>query len=136
MDGQLPVTADEAIRSARAALNRAIVAKDANAIAAVLAEEYHVVTALNSQRSGRDENRRSWEAMFVDDPSATFERTPRQIDVHDELGMAQETGDWNGTFSAGAVPVTVSGVYSAKWQRTESGQWMLLAEIFTPLQRA
>lgn len=130
------MTADDAIRSARAALNRAIVAKDANAIAALLAVEYHVVTALNSQRFGREESRRSWEEMFVDDPAATFERTPRQIDVNDELRMAHETGDWNGTFSAGTVPVSVSGVYSAKWQRAEDGQWLLLAEIFTPLERA
>ncbi len=130
------MTADEAIRAARAALNRAIIAKDANAVAALLAEEYHVVTALNSQRFGREESRRSWETMFVDDPSATFERTPRQIDVNDVLGMAHETGDWSGTFSAGSVPVSVSGVYAAKWQRAESGHWLLLAEIFTPLERA
>lgn len=127
--------AEEAIRSARTALNRAILAKDANAIAAILAEEYHVITALNSQRSGREESRRSWEEMFAGDPSATFERTPRQIDVNDELGMAHEIGDWNGTFSAGEVPVSVS-IYSAKWQRAESDRWLLLAEIYTPLKRA
>lgn len=130
------MTADEAIRSARAALNRAIVAKDANAVAALLAEEYHVVTALNSQRFGREENRRGWATMFADDPAATFERTPRQIDVNDELGMAHETGDWNGAFTAGSVPVSVSGAYAAKWQRGADGRWLLLAEIFTPLKRA
>lgn len=126
----------ETVTAARAALNRAIAAKDANAIAAVLAEEYHIVTALNSQRFGREESRRSWETMFADDPAATFERTPRQIDVNDELGMAHETGDWAGTFSAGSGPVSVSGIYSAKWQRAESGQWLVLAEIYTPLKRA
>jgi len=136
VDGQPALRAAEAIRAARAALNRAIVAKDANAIAALLADEYHIITALNSQRFGREESRRSWETMFADDPNATFERTPSRIDVNDELGMAHETGDWSGVFTAGSVPVSVGGIYSAKWQRAGSGQWLLLAEIYTPLRRA
>lgn len=126
----------EAIAAARNALNRAIVAKDANAIADLLAEAYHVVTALNSQRSGREESRKAWEEMFVSDPAATFERIPAQIEVNEELGMAQETGVWTGRFRAGADPVNVSGVYAAKWERAPDGRWLLLAEVFTPLNRA
>ena len=122
----------EAIRAARHALNRAIVAKDADAIADLLAEEYHVVTALNSQRSGREESRRAWADMFVNDPMATFERIPSSIEVNEQLGMAHETGRWTGTFRAAADPVNVSGTYSAKWSRTGE-TWLLLAEIFTPL---
>ena len=126
----------EAITAARHALNRAIVAKDANAIADLLADAHHVITALNSQRSGREESRKAWTEMFASDPEATFERTPTQIEVNEELGMAHETGDWTGTFRAGADPVNVSGVYAAKWERAPDGRWLLLAEIFTPLKRA
>ena len=126
----------EAITAARHALNRAIVAKDADAIAELLADAHHVVTALNSQRSGREESRRAWAEMFADDPAATFERIPARIDVNEELGMAHETGDWTGTFRAGADPVNIAGVYSAKWERTADARWLLLAEIFTPLKRA
>jgi uncharacterized protein (TIGR02246 family) len=129
------MNATDAIAAAREALNRAIVAKDANAIAELLSESYHVVTALNTQRSGREENRKSWEAMFADDPDARFERTPQRIDVNEELGLAHEAGEWNGTFRAGPTPVSIAGVYSAKWERTADGAWLLLAEIFTPLAR-
>jgi ketosteroid isomerase-like protein len=122
----------EAITAARHALNRAIVAKDADAIAELLAGDYHVVTALNSQRSGREESRRAWADMFLSDPAATFERIPVRIDVNEALGMAHENGQWNGTFRAAADPVDVSGVYSAKWVRSDA-TWLLLAEIFTPL---
>lgn len=126
----------EAIAAARLELNRAIVARDADAIAALLAEAYHVVTALSSQRSGREESRKAWAEMFASDPAATFERVPSRIDVNEELGMAHETGDWTGTFRAGVEPVNVSGVYAAKWERAPEGRWLLLAEIFTPLERA
>ncbi len=122
-----------AITEARDALNRAIVAKDADAVAALLAEAYHVVTALNTQRSGREESRKAWAEMFSSDPDATFERIPSRIDVNETLGMAHETGDWTGTFRAGADPVNVSGVYAAKWERAADGRWLLLAEVFTPL---
>ena len=122
----------EAITAARHALNRAIVARDADAIADLLAEEYHVVTALNSQRSGREDSRRAWAEMFVNDPLAAFARFPSSIEVNEQLGMAHETGRWTGTFRAAADPVNVSGAYSAKWER-KGGAWLLLAEIFTPL---
>jgi len=125
----------DAINAGRDALNRAIVAKDPDAIADLLGEAYHVVTALNTQRAGREESRRAWAEMFAGDPSATFERVPARIDVNDELGMAHETGDWTGIFRAGADPVSVSGVYAAKWERNADGTWVLLAEVFTPLAR-
>ena len=115
----------DAVRAARAAINEAIAQRDASAIGAWLLPDYHVVTARSAQRSGRDESVKSWAALFELDPAARFVRMPEEIVVSDEWGMAHERGRWE---SGG-----VSGVYAAKWHRTEDG-WRLQAEIFTPVE--
>ena len=124
---------EEAINAARTALNDAIAARDADAMAAIFSESYHVVTALNTQRSGREESRRSWAAMFADDPTARYERIARGVEVNVEMGLAHEWGEWNGTFRNGDHQISAGGVYAAKWERVSDGRWLLLAEIFTPL---
>jgi uncharacterized protein (TIGR02246 family) len=80
---------EQAITAARSALNDAIAARDADAMAAVFSESYHVVTALNTQRSGREESRRSWAAMFAGDPTARYERITRRVEVNAEMGPAR-----------------------------------------------
>lgn len=116
------MTSADAIRAARAAINDAIARRDAEGIGAWLLEDYHVVTARSVQRNGRDESVKSWAAMFELDPQSSFVRTPEEIHVDEVWGMAQEHGRW--------VGVAMSGVYSAKWHRTEEG-WRLVAEVFT-----
>jgi uncharacterized protein (TIGR02246 family) len=119
---------EAAIREARRASNEAIARRDAAAIASLLMPAYHVVTARGAQRQGRDESRRNWEAMFAADSALRYERIPIEVRVHEELGVAHETGEWTGT----AAGEQLRGVYSARWQRVE-GAWRIEAEIFVPL---
>ena len=53
--------------------------------------------------------------------------------VNEAWGLAHETGSWEGTFTSEAQTVRSSGVYSARWQRSESGRWMVDSEIFVTL---
>lgn len=123
----------EAIRAARAAFNDALARRDAGAISALLLPTYHVVTARSLHRDGRDASVRSWSDLFEHDATATHDRTPVEIHVNEEWGMAEEHGQWTGTLMAIDGPMTVSGVYAAKWHNTGEG-WLLQAEMFTPLR--
>jgi ketosteroid isomerase-like protein len=122
----------QAIRAARAAINEAIDRRDSEGIAAFFLPTYHVVTARSMHRDGKEQSRRGWADMFERDKTATYGRTPDEIYVNEEWGMAEEHGRWSGTVNAIDGLLEVSGVYAAKWHFTAEG-WLLEAEIFTPL---
>lgn len=54
--------------------------------------------------------------MFDRDPTLVYRRSPREVRVNQPWGLAEELG-----------------VYAAKWQRAEGGEWLLQAEVFTTL---
>ena len=121
-----------AIQAAREALNDAIARRDLTGIAQYLAADYHIVTALNTQRDSREASVRSWAEMFESDPAAAYRRTPGEIHINEELGLAQEHGRWSGTMTTPGGVIELGGIYAAKWLRTAEG-WQLRAEIYTPL---
>lgn len=125
-------SSDQAIRTARAAINDAIRRRDLAGIGAFLLPSYHVVTARSMQRDGKNASVQSWADMFERDTTATYGRTPDAIHINEDWGMAQEHGQWTGTLLAKEGPMELAGVYAAKWHLTAEG-WLLQAEIFTPL---
>lgn len=126
------MTSHERILAAREAINRAIAARDVDGIAVHFLPNYSVVTPRSKHCNGRDASARSWADVFEHDPKATYSRTPEQIHINENWGMAQEHGRWTATVSAKAGPLELAGVYAAKWQMAD-GEWRLEAEIFTPL---
>ena len=122
-----------AIRNARESFNEAIAKHDAVAIGNFLAPEYHIVTGRSDQFHGADEEPRRWADVFEEDPAVMYRRAPREIRVNELWGLAEELGDWTGSYSAQNGMVNASGVYSAKWQRAENGEWLIQAEVFTTL---
>jgi ketosteroid isomerase-like protein len=125
----------QAIRAARAAINEAIERRDPEGIAAYFLPEYHVVTARSHQRHGKEAAARSWATVFSHDAHSTHISTPEVIHAHDAWGMAAEHGQWSARLMAKQGPMEISGVYAAKWHLTATG-WLLLAEIFTPMNVA
>ena len=126
-------SSEEAIRAARQAINDAIARRDVDAIGEFLLPNYHVVTARSMHRDGKDASVRSWADMFKHDAAATYGRTPVEIHVNEGWGMAEEHGRWKGTLTAIDGPLSLEGVYAAKWHLTENG-WRLEAEIYTPIE--
>lgn len=122
------------IRNARMQFNAAIAARDLAAIEEVLAPSYHIVTGRSAQSQGAVVEVDSWRETFSADPSFACERTPDQIVVNEDWGLAQELGRWVCNYTADGEPVRSNGVYSAKWQRTEKEKWVLQAEIFTTME--
>ena len=127
-------TSSDLIRAAREAFNHAIAEKDAKRIRPLLAASYHLVTGRSDQFHGADEEEIRWAELFQNDPTAIYRRTPREITANDSWGIAEELGNWQGEYSINGNLVRVSGVYAAKWQRTQNNNWVLQAEVFTTIK--
>lgn len=127
----LPV--EDLIREARERFNQAIVDRDIDAIRSLLMPSYHIVTGRSDQSHGADEEARRWAERFRTDPTVTYRRTPREITINEDWGLAEELGNWKGNYTTNGVLVHTSGVYAAKWQRAEDGEWVLQAEMFTTI---
>jgi len=127
-------TSNETIRQARERFNIAVANKDAATIRALLAPSYHIVTGRSDQNHGQDEEAKRWASMFQSDPTAIYVRTTREITVNESWGLAEELGNWKGSYTLNKNLVSASGVYSAKWQRTQRGDWVLQAEVFTTIE--
>lgn len=124
---------EDIIREARERFNTAIADRDVEVIRSLLAPEYHIVTGRSEQSHGADEEARRWTARFRDDPTVIYRRTPRDVTVNEDWGLAEELGNWKGTYTTEDVLVHTSGVYAAKWQRAEDGEWVIQAEVFTTI---
>ena len=127
-------TSTDLIHAAREAFNRAIAEKDAKRIRPLLAASYHLVTGRSDQFHGADEEEIRWAELFQSDPSAVYRRSPREITANEAWGIAEELGNWQGEYSINENLVRAAGVYAAKWQRTQNGNWVLQAEIFTTIK--
>ena len=127
------ITSEDLIRAARQRFNIAIEYKDAEAIYALLAPSYHIVTGRSTQNHGAEQEKARWAEVFRTDPTAVYIRTPRQITINEAWGLAEELGNWTGRYTAEGTLVQASGIYSAKWQRTEDGEWVMQVEVFTTL---
>lgn len=126
-------TSHDLIRAARERFNSAIEYKDADAIHSLLAPSYHIVTGRSAQNHGAEQEKARWAEVFRTDPTAVYARIPREIAINEAWGIAEELGNWSGRYTAKGMLVQASGVYAAKWQRTEDGEWVVQVEVFTTL---
>lgn len=129
----MSLNSDEMIRAARERFNLAIAEHDIVTIRSLLAPTYHIVTGRSAQNHGADEEAARWAEVFRADPTAVYRRTPREITINEQWGIAQELGKWQGSYTAEGTLIHASGVYAAKWQKTEAGKWVLQVEVFTTL---
>jgi ketosteroid isomerase-like protein len=128
---EMPV--EDTIRETRERFNVAIETRDVDVIRSLLAPEYHIVTGRSEQSHGAGREAQRWAERFRSDPTVTYRRTPREVTINEDWGLAEELGNWRGTDTTEGVLVHTSGVYAAKWQRAEDGEWLLQAEMFTTI---
>jgi ketosteroid isomerase-like protein len=126
-------TSDEMIRAARERFNIAIADKDVETIRSMLVSTYHIVTGRSAQNHGAEEEMARWSETFRADPTTIYRRTPREITINEDWGLAEELGNWKGSYTVEGTLIHASGVYAAKWQRAEDGAWVLQVEVFTTL---
>ena len=127
------VPVEDLIREARERFNMAIAERDVAAIRSLLAPSYHIVTGRSEQSHGADEEAKRWAERFASDPTVMYRRSPREVTINEDWGLAEELGNWKGTYTTEGVLVHASGVYAAKWQRAEDRMWVLQAELFTTI---
>jgi ketosteroid isomerase-like protein len=126
-------TSNELIHAARDKFNKAIADKDSESIRSLLAPSYHIVTGRSTQNHGVEEESKRWAGLFRDDPTAIYRRTPREITINESWGIAEELGNWQGSYTAQGTLTTAFGVYTAKWQRSTKDEWKVQVEVFTTL---
>jgi ketosteroid isomerase-like protein len=131
--GAEPLEAVE-IRAARRSFNEAIASRDLDVISALLMPTYHIVTGRSAQSEGHDANVAAWQDMFATDSTMIYVRSTREVRVNREFGLAEELGDWTGSYTSDGFPGEAGGVYAAKWQRATDGRWLLQSEVFTTLE--
>ena len=118
-----------AIRSARAAFNRALAEGNLAGVTAVLADRVVLVAGSDSAvLAGRKAQLAVWKRDFADPARAVFERLPERIVVSAAAPIAMEYGRWHGA-SRGNAADFAAGSYAAKW-RCFGGTWKIEAETF------
>lgn len=124
--------AELAIRTARAAFNRALAAADLAAIGPVLAPQAVLVAGTDSAViAGRKPQLAAWKREFAVRERCIYTRTPESVIVSPIEPIAFEHGRWQGA-SAATGAIAASGAYTAKWRDTGSG-WQIEAELFLTL---
>lgn len=61
-------------------------------------------------------------------------RTPKEVEVNTERGLAWETGTWKGYDLATGNKAVNGGNYSAMWTK-ETGVWLIKSELFVSLSK-
>lgn len=126
--------AADSIREARERFNRAIGERKLAPIEALLLEDFVLITGRSAKFFGAEAYLDLWRNDFASDASMVYVRTPREVRVNEDFGLAEELGDWEGRGRNARDTGGASGVYAAKWQRAEDGRWLLQSEVFTTLE--
>jgi len=124
---------EESIRAVREASNTALKALDEEANFKFLTDDVMITTGNGTLLSGKNELKAYIESAADADPMYWI-RTPGEIIVNEERGLAWETGVWHG-YSADDPeeenPI-VQGKYAAQWILT-SGEWKIQSQLFVTL---
>lgn len=122
-----------AIRSRRAAFNRAIAEGDAGAIGPLLARDCVMVTGSDSAViAGRLAQVKVWKREFAASSRLVYVRRTERIELSHVETIAMEYGHWEGQSPTATLP-QAAGSYVAKWRETQDG-WVIEAEVFATLR--
>lgn len=120
-----------AIRSRRAAFNRALADGDLGAIGSLLAAEAVLVTGTDSAvLPSRKAQLHAWKQEFAAPDRAIYTRLPDVVEVSPVQPLALEHGKWRAVTIAGES--VASGSYTAKWRKVRD-EWVIEAEIYLTL---
>ena len=125
-------TDEAAIRVARGAQNRAIVAGDVDRVASFWTEDVAIRRGLGQAVIGRTAYRKLFESASSHDSTIVYQRQPTGVDVSPTWPLAFETGTWAGYLGGIKGTPVVRGRYSAQWVKRD-GRWLIRSEVFVAL---
>ncbi|NBC28047.1 MAG: DUF4440 domain-containing protein [Bacteroidetes bacterium] len=117
----------------REASNRALKSLKDDTYLNFLTDDVLITTGNGTLLSGKDELKAYVESAVDADPMYWI-RTPEEVIVNEESGLAWETGIWHG-YSADdqdGENSLVQGNYAAQWNRA-SGEWKIQSQLFVTL---
>jgi len=125
----------DAVRSARAAQNRAIAALDTAAVARFWTEDVEIRRGLGALVLGREEYKR----LFNPDSGAVargeeliYQREPASVVVSEQWPLAYEEGTWIGHRGRADGPALIGGRYAAQWVK-RGEHWLIRGEVYVAL---
>jgi len=122
---------DLAIRTRRAAFNRALADADLTAIGPILAQNAILVAGTDSAvMSGRKQQLLVWKREFAAPDRTIYTRLPDRIEPSPIAPIAFEHGHWQGVSLSGQP--LASGSYTTKWRKI-GGDWLIEAELYLTL---
>ena len=123
---------EQAVREARAAQNRAIVAGNAELVASFWTDDVAIRRGLGQPVSGRAAYRQLFEREATNDSAVVYQRDPVTVEVSSRWPLAFESGTWVGYLGSVKGPAMIRGRYSAQWVR-RNGRWFIRSETFVAL---
>jgi ketosteroid isomerase-like protein len=117
------------IKAARNASNMAIAKHDIDGISKYWLPDFVQTIGRGISSTGKDTIVAGWKALFKENKTVSYTRTPSEITIADNGIMAWETGKWTAKNS-----YSKGGNYSAMWRKI-NGTWMLQAELFVSLRK-
>lgn len=133
----LPAANDSAaIRTARAAYNAAIIARDVAGVRAAFGPDYTGIAGSGGEViTGGDAMAAYFANAFKNPAFISFVRTPDIITVAAPADRAMERGHWLGRSRSATGEAQLHGEYLAVWVPTPQG-WRLRSETFVTLSRS
>ncbi|PYP78037.1 MAG: hypothetical protein DMD35_12795 [Gemmatimonadetes bacterium] len=124
-----------AVRSARAAQNRAIAVLDTAAIASFWTDDVEIRRGLGALVTGRD----AYKRLFDPDSGAVargeeliYQREPVSVVMSAHWPLAYEEGTWIGHLGRADGPALIRGRYAAQWVK-RGNRWLIRGEVYVAL---
>lgn len=127
-----PATEEAAVRARSAEWNRAVTARNLDAIAAIHSPTAVVMMPNAPMMTGATAIRRSWQEAFAS-PNLSVNWQPSTITVARSGDVAAEVGTYTMSFDTPQGRVNDSGGYTTVWQKVD-GQWVVASDIVTSSQ--
>jgi uncharacterized protein (TIGR02246 family) len=127
--GPAPETEKAAIDEINKKWLEAIAAKDANAIAAIYAEDGHMLPPNAPKAVGREAIKKGWEG-FLGLPGMQLTFETEKFEVARSADVAVEIQTYKFTTGEGAAQVTDTGKGLVTWVKRD-GKWFVLADMFS-----
>lgn len=126
------MSAELAIRLARAVFNTALAQVDLAAIGPLLAPDVMLITGTDSAViAGRKAQLLAWRREFAAPDRTVYLRSADRITLSPVEPIALEQGHWQGSRASDGA-LLASGLYSAKWRQV-GDRWVIEGEIYLTL---
>ncbi len=116
----------------RDASNKALRVFDKDAVLSCLTEDALTTVSNGTLLSGKEALRK-----YLNESVGSkmyWIRTPKEVKVNNDRGLAWETGTWKGYDLATGNKAVNGGNYSAMWTK-ETGVWLIKSELFVSLSK-